>query len=472
VLDLDTRRAVLDLKRRGHGVRAIARALKISRNSVRAVLAQGRAEVPAIERAESLDAHLDTLRLLYADCAGNRVRVWEEAEKQGIAISYQALTAYLRRRKIGVKEKRPAGRYHFEPGEEMQHDTSPHEVKLGARVRRVELASLVLCYSRMIFARAYPVWNRFHARVFLSEALEHFGGAAARCMIDNSSVIIAHGTGKNAVAAPEMVALAERFGFVFVAHELGDANRSARVERPFLYIERNFYPGRRFADLDDLNAQLAAWCDQANGRFRRHLGARPIELLAAEKPAMKRLPLYIPEVYELHQRMVDVEGFVCLHHNRYEVAPEWIGRRVEVRESRDRVRIFHGAKEVALHPRLEPGLEKRSLLPERPARRRARQTEQRLREETELEAAGEEFGALVAALRAHHGGRAVRAIRRLHRLYLDYPTDALRKVIRQALTYGLTDLARLEKMLLRQIAGDYFRLLPRKGDDDDGDEQD
>jgi hypothetical protein len=45
--------------------------------------------------------------------------------------------------------------------------------------------------------------------------------------------------------------------------------------------------------------------------------------------------------------MVDVEGFVCLHHNRYEVAPEWIGRRVEVRESRDRVRIFHGRESDA-----------------------------------------------------------------------------------------------------------------------------
>jgi hypothetical protein len=199
----------------------------------------------------------------------------------------------------------------------------------------------------MIFARAYPVWNRFHARVFLSEALEHFGGAAAHFMIDNSSVIIAHGRGKDAVAAPEMIALGERFGFVFAAHELGDANRSARVERPFLYIERNFYPGRRFADFANLNAQLAAWCEQANRRFRRPLGARPIELLAAEKPALKRLPLYIPEVYELHKRMVDVEGFVCLHHNRYEVAPEWIGRRVEVRESRDRVRIFHGRESDA-----------------------------------------------------------------------------------------------------------------------------
>ena len=469
MLDLDTRRAVRQLKALGHGVRAIARTLKIARHSVREILAAGTAEVPAIEREQICAAHLDTLRALYADCKGNRVRVWEEAQKQGLAISYPALTAFLRRQGVGVTVNQPAGRYHFAPGEEMQHDTSPHDVKVGETVRRLQCASLVLCYSRLMFARAYPVWNRFHARLFLSAAIEHFGGAAARCMIDNSSVIIAHGTGKDAVPAPEMAALAARFNFAFVAHERGDANRSARVERPFDYIERNFYPGRRCADLSDLNGQFATWCEQDHRRFRKHLGARPIELHAAEQPLLKRLPLYIPEVYDLHQRMVDVESFVCLHHNRYEVPPDLIGRRVEVRESQERVRIFCGPKEVAVHARLEPGVEKRSLLPERPERRRARRHPECLREEVELQAAGAEFGELLARLHAAHG-RAIRHVRTLHRLYLDYPTAALRKAIAHALGYGLTDLVRLEKLLLKQIAGDYFRLRP-PGEDDDDDQE-
>jgi len=465
MLDLDTRRAVLQLKARGLGVRAIARALKLSRNSVRSVLLQAVAEAPALERDEILTPHLDALRTLYAECAGNRVRVWEEAQKLGITISYPALTAFLRRQRVGVRDKQPAGRYHFEPGEEMQHDTSPHDVKVGDTMRRLQCASLVLCYSRMIFARVFPVWNRFHARVFLSDAVQHFGGAAARCMIDNSSVIIAHGTGKNAVPAAEMAALAERFDFHFRAHQVGDANRSARVERPFHYIERNFYPGRRFTDINDLNTQFAAWCDQVNQRFRKYLQARPIELFAAEKPLLKKLPVYIPEVYELHQRIVDVEGFVCLQRNRYEVPPELIGRRVEARASRDRVRIFCGSKELAVHTRLEPGQDKRSYLPERAPQRHKRRHEQSLREEEELKTAGLEFVDLITALRAHHGGRIGHAIRILHRLYLDYPTDALRKTIRRALPFGLIDLARLERMLLKQIAGDYFRLLPPDDDD-------
>jgi hypothetical protein len=48
-----------------------------------------------------------------------------------------------------------SGQYHFEPGEEMQHDTSPHEVELGGRKRKVQTASAVLCYSRMLFFQCY-----------------------------------------------------------------------------------------------------------------------------------------------------------------------------------------------------------------------------------------------------------------------------------------------------------------------------
>ena len=59
----------------------------------------------------------------------------------------------------------------------MQHDTSPHEPRSAAKLRRVQTASLVLCYSRMIFFQLYPRFTRFECKVFLTEAFEYFGGA-------------------------------------------------------------------------------------------------------------------------------------------------------------------------------------------------------------------------------------------------------------------------------------------------------
>jgi hypothetical protein len=42
----------------------------------------------------------------------------------------------------------------------MQHDTLPHDVHLGGTVRRVQAASLVLAYSRMLFFQFYPQFHR------------------------------------------------------------------------------------------------------------------------------------------------------------------------------------------------------------------------------------------------------------------------------------------------------------------------
>jgi len=44
-------------------------------------------------------------------------------------------------------------------------------------------------------------------------------------------------------------------------------------------------------------------------------------------------------VYRLQQRLVDVEGYVALNSNRYSVPLDWIGRRVEVRETRDKIKV-------------------------------------------------------------------------------------------------------------------------------------
>ena len=74
--------------------------------------------------------------------------------------------------------------------------------------------------------------QRFDCKVFLTDALRFFGGSCRYTLIDNTHVVVLCGTGRQMIPVPEMEAFDERFGFQFRAHELGDANRSGRVERP------------------------------------------------------------------------------------------------------------------------------------------------------------------------------------------------------------------------------------------------
>lgn len=470
--DSATRAAILTLHERGLGRRAIGRAVGTSRNTVRRVLTSGSVEAPALEREESAEPHEERIRGLYVLCRGNLVRVHEELATAGVHIPYSTLTGFCRRRGLGQKPKERAGRYHFEPGEEMQHDTSPHDVELGGKVRRLQCASLVLCYSRRIVAQVYPTWNRFWAKVFLTDALLAFGGAAARCVIDNASIIVAHGTGKDAVMAPEMAAFETRFGFAFMAHELGDANRSARVERPFHHIEHNFYAGRTFADVADANRQLLAWCTKTDATVKKSLGTTPSALFATEQTALQSLPAHVPEVYLLHRRTGDVEGYVHLHTNRYSVRTTLIDHEVSVQETKDRVRILHARKVVSEHVRLEDGAGQRSTLPEHEKEgrwHRAGTPRPPSPEEQRLRADSPVLAGMVDAIQKHYGGRSTRRLMRLHRMWLDYPAEPLRAALAVALEHGLCDLERIESIVLRHIAGDFFRLPTHDDDKDDDD---
>ena len=273
--------------------------------------------------------------------------------------------------------------------------------------------------------------------------------------------------------APEMEAFCERFGFTFLAHAVGDANRKGRIERPFSFIENNFYPGRTFADLADLNRQMEAWCEKVNARGRRHLGgSAPVTLFQSEKPYLLPLPVYVPEVYALHPRVVDLEGMVNLHNNRYSVPEDLIGRQVEVRETKEKVTILSGHAVAVCHDRMEDGARGRSILPEHRHKGRAHRKGDPLPplpEEKILLGQGGELETLAKALREKCGRSAVRALRHLHRMYLDYPGDALKKAATMALAHGLFDTQRIERMVLRSIAGEFFQLPlpPEPGKDED-----
>lgn len=435
---------------------------------MRTVLAASTAQVPRIEREEKAEPYREQILELFATCKGNLVRVHEELLAQGAQISYQALTGFCRRHGIGHPTPLPAGQYEFAPGAEMQHDTSPHLAPIGGVKHRVETASLVLCFSRLLFFQCYPAFNRFICKVFLTDALGYVAGTCGVCMIDNTHVVVASGTGAKMVPAPEMAAFADRFNFTFRAHEKGDANRSGRVERPMHFIEHNFFAGRTFTDLADLNRQALTFCDKVNAASKRHLHASPRELFALERPHLRPLPLFVPDVYLLHHRIVDVEGFVSVDAHKYSVPYALIGRRLEVRETKDRIDVYDGPRLVASHGRAVQRTPMRVSRPEhRPKRGEGPWARKPSPEELELQQTEEPIATYAVALQQRSASRGTIPLRRLLTLRREYPRPAFLQAVSIALEYGLFDLDRLERLTLRLIAKEYFVL-----NDDDTEEPD
>src|SRR5206468_4248071 len=329
---------------------------------------------------------------------------------------------------------------HYEHREVIQHDTSPHENEIAGNKRRIQTASAVLCYSRMVFFQCYPTFQRFDCKVVLTVALRYFGGSTARVMIDNTHVVVLRGTGAEMVPVPEMEAFGERFGFRFAAHERGDANRSARVERPFHFIDGNFLAGRTFSSWEDLNQQAHQWCDRVNSTYKKHIRAVPRELFAVERLHLKPLPAWIPV--------------------------DWIGRRVEVRETKDKIEIQLDARRLVTHRRIAEAKDQRVTLGEhRPPHGQRAPRPDPHPEEKAIVAAAPELADYVTGLKQRSRKVITLALRQLLRLVREYPREPLLGAVREAGRYGLYDLDRLERMILRRVTREYF-LLDRESNDD------
>jgi len=449
----DMVQAIMSLKEKGIGVREISRILGVSRNTVRRVL-RGKGPDKA-QRASRYEPLAPLIQETLTFCKGNAVRVQELLkDAHGQDIPYSTLTRVVRDLELRDKErKKRSGTYDFEPGAETQHDTSPHPLVMGGKKVKAQCASLVLAYCRKLFIQYYPAFTRFEAKVFLREAFLFMEGSCPRCTIDNTSVIVAHGSGPDALIAPEMEHFGKISGVRFIPHEVGDADRKARVERNFSYAEKNFLAGRLFKDWHDLNAQAKQWCiEVANRKAKRSLGMSPEAAYVMEKP-------YLPPVYQTFHRGVDVEGYVHADTNRYSVPERLVGKEVEVHKLWDRIEIYWKQQKVADHERLIDKREARSTakghhLPLYRQRTRSGPC----KEQVGLVGHAEHLDRYVEELKKRSPGRAVRQMRKLLSLKRTYPAKPFLQAVEEALHYGMYDLARLERMILSYVAGDFFNI--------------
>jgi hypothetical protein len=457
MLDEHLRQTILSLHKAGHKKRGIARMLNVSPRTIRKIIALGVSEIPKLDRSEIAEPYHQEIVALFADCQGNLVRVHEELIALGAALSYPALTAYCRRHQIGHPAKERAGRYEFEPGKEMQHDTSPHDAHVGGKLQKVQLAGLVLAFSELSFLQLYPCFTRFECKIFLDDAIEYVDGTCDVCMVDNTSVIRLRGTGMNMVPVPEMESFAEQRGFIFRAHEKGDANRSARVEIFFDYVQNNFLAGRKFQSFEHANQEAISWCDKINATFSRKLHASRRDLFATERAHLKPLPAFRPDLYRLHHRIVDLEGNVSVNGRMYSVPTALIGKRLEVRETRKKLLIFDGPRLVATYERTLDGPRRNSLPEHKHEQRKRLRSEKYALEKHQLFEVLPEFASYILELEKRSPrGRALETLRRLRRMHREYPNEPLFCALREAAEYGLYDLDRVDRMILRRIQGDFF----------------
>jgi hypothetical protein len=138
-----------------------------------------------------------------------------------------------------------------------------------------------------------------------------------------------------------------------------------------------------------------------------------------------------------------------------------------VRETIERIDLYEGPRRVATHARVQRPLDTRVTDPmHRPPRGFGHQLRPRpAPEEIELLTLEPQLAGCVAALKLAVGSRRL-PLRRLLSMLRDYPHAVFLSALVLAEQYRLFDLDRLERMVLKQIAREYFVLTPTDESDE------
>jgi len=352
---------ILDLHRQGLSVSAIARQLERDRKTVRKYIERG-LEPPAYgprrPRSTVVTSFAPYLRgRIAAFPELTASRLLREIKELGYMGGYTAVKDFLRTirpRALQAFERR----FETPPGKQAQVDFAYFRTVFtdepGAE-RSVWLFSLVLGHSRMM-------WGRFVAHQDLQTVLrchiaafEALGGAPAEILYDRmKTAVLGEADDQGIAYNRKLLDLAAHYRFLPKACRPYRAKTKGKVERPFRYVREDFFLGRSFRNLDDLNAQFRHWLDTvANPRRHATTGRIVLEHFAEEQPYLKVMPATPFNVVLTLDRRVTREGMVSVGGNLYSV-PDCTRRRVvEVHALANEIRILEDDKLIAVHPVLE-----------------------------------------------------------------------------------------------------------------------
>ena len=461
MIGADKRKAIYLLHKEGMGIREISRQLNVSTNTVSTIIGQG-GELPQTTRSDKIAIDTELVGRIHLKCDGRVQRIHEILrEEHGIDIGYSTLSRIIRELGFGKRRKKRCGREPDQPGAEMQHDTSPYRVKFANTPVLVQGSLLYFRYCKLKYLKFYRAFNRFAMKCFFHEALSFWQYAAAECIIDNTSLARLCGTGKNAVIHPEMIQFAKQYFFEFVCHEQGHANRKAGNERGFYTVETNFFPGREFADLEDMNRQAFEWATvRMANRPSTKTRLIPTQVFAYEKPYLKKLPAHVPAPYLVHKRGTDQYGYAAVDGNYYWI-PGTERHDVKVLQYAQHLMIYRERNLLGRYRMPKDGVKNKLIAPEgqqipphMPKNRKRPTT----RQEEILRAAAKEIDAYLTFAIENGVKQKHRFIRALYGLYRKIALEIFIKTVNRALKYRITDIKTVDRIATLQLTAENFQM--------------
>lgn len=404
----------------------------------------------------------------WAVCAAHRELLTEWVAKQvplskvqellhrqsGAMVPYRTLHRYAVR-ELGFGGRRVTVRVaEGKPGEELQLDFGAVGwIREDGRRRRVWALVLTSVVSRYQF-----VWLTYRQTVAdvvagCESAWAFFGGVFRVLIPDNLKAIVTAADRDAPRLSPAFLEYAQARGFVVDPARVRHPQDKGRVERGVQYVQTSLFAGEVFSTLSE--AQLAAerWCRVTAGeRIHGTTRQRPAEHFARDERALLLPAPETPyEVAPWSEVRVQRDHHLTAGKALYSVPTTYIGERVQVRNGRDLVRVYHRGRLIKVHPRVGPG--QRSTDPQDypPGVR-----ELACRDQQALLAQAREAGSAIGRyaerlLEAPQPWARMRHVYRLLGLVRRYAAPGVEQACRRALEADVVDVTRVARMLEQAV---------------------
>ena len=337
-------------------IKAIARVLGISRNTVRAALASDAppkyVRKPAGSIVDAVEPQVRELLRAYPTMPATVI-----AERIGWTRSIRVLSGRVAELRPAYLPPDPASRTAYAAGEIAQCDLwfPPIMLPVGfGQVRKpaqLPVLTMVTGYARWLAAVLIPsrrAEDLFAGWWQLIAAL----GAVPRVLVWDGEGAIGRWRGGRSELTSDCQAFRGTLGAKVVICRPADPEAKGLIERAHDYLERSFLPGRGFGSPAEFNAQMTQWLAVVNARPRRALGCAPTERITADKQAMLAMPPVAPATGWRCSTRLPRDHYIRLDSNDYSVHPAVIGRRVEIIADLSRVRVVCEGRTVADHERV------------------------------------------------------------------------------------------------------------------------
>jgi transposase len=321
----------------GLGIRAIARRLGISRNTVRAALVSNGSMQEQTRQRQAFNKVIAFKEPIYLMLSQRLIgtRILHELRKMGYNGGKTSLYLYLRKIKdeVGHDSSKVIERFETSAGEQAQFDWSKYVVEFSGSLVVVYVFCMVLSYSRRKFFWASLNDRQHSVLEAIEKALWHFGGSPKELLVDNARCFVANPNPQSFRWNETFYNFCGYYRIKPVACKVRRAQTKGKVEKQFFYLEHHFIRGNAFRSMEHLAVKLQEFCIELDNTKHPTTGFVPIERFEEEKQYLTVLPPspFISPFSE--PRKVSWDCLVPYGGCRYSVPYQFAGKQVFVKVS-------------------------------------------------------------------------------------------------------------------------------------------